>query len=303
MLPRPARYFPVDSAPLKMQAGLMKLGTDLGNGPRDALFFQRDDEAPRYRAAKHRAEREGFAAPIERLIVSSVSDTKLARSVSDTEMAAHEAVARWMLGTLAREAPELAGSLSADASSPIDVYRAVAAEVQEDFAVLRRDGEADRAIALSVCFPSGWRPERLAGASFEEIHRPVPRFAKTPVVAKSMVSSMIDRGPYVRFVWTLSADDVLDHHPEEGRRAPWTDETTGFFRVERQLTVPFADVSTALFLIRTYVYPLASLTTIELDTLAAAMRAMPDDVAEYKGLARWTGQIHRAIEVAKRQVG
>ena len=60
---------------------------------------------------------------------------------------------------------------------------------------------------------------------------------------------MIERGPYVRFVWTLSADDCLDHHPEEGNRLPWdSHQGRGWLRVERQVTVPFPGVESRALL-------------------------------------------------------
>ena len=51
-LPRPARYFPVRRAPLRIEAGLRRFGTDFGNGEADRLYFQRDREVARYLAAK-----------------------------------------------------------------------------------------------------------------------------------------------------------------------------------------------------------------------------------------------------------
>ena len=50
-LPQPARYFPVKATPLRMEAGLLRHGTDLGNGPADRLFFQVDEQLQRYLAA------------------------------------------------------------------------------------------------------------------------------------------------------------------------------------------------------------------------------------------------------------
>ena len=51
-LPAPARYFPVKDGPLRMEAGLLRHGTDFGNGAVDELFFQVDSELERYLAAK-----------------------------------------------------------------------------------------------------------------------------------------------------------------------------------------------------------------------------------------------------------
>src|SRR4030095_6032948 len=93
--------------------------------------------------------------------------------------------------------------------------------------------------------------------------------------ARSLVASMIERGPYVRFVWTLKPDDVLDHHPDRGPHRAWSPDGDGFLRVERQITQPFPDVGAALFLIRTYIYPFASLSAAERQGGARAGPTMP----------------------------
>ena len=267
-LPRPARYFPVKDTPLRMEAGLLRHGVDLGNGPADALFFQLDDELERYRAAKR-------ATPPSRHAL-------LARD--DAERAIQAAALDWLRTMLGREHPDLLAELGPDASRA--GFADLVELVQEDVVVLRRlpDG-GSAAIAVHVSIPSGWRPEGIHGAGFGAIHGPVPDFAKHPQAERSMVDAMVERGPYVRFVWTVSADDVLDHHPEEGRREPWRADGPGFLRVERQTTIPLPGLDAAIFLIRVYLYPFTELTAEQRATLARAIEAMPPRVAAYKGLA------------------
>lgn len=267
-MPAPARYFPVRETPYRMKAGLQPLGTDFGNGARDRLYFQRDDEGPRYLHARR--------------AVSPARSGILARTGG--QRAAHAAVLAWLWSTWRNEhrrhpLPERTGDDASD-------YAALLSLAQEDLTVLHRDGGGrESAIAVYVDFPSGWRPERVLGASFATIHRPVPGFANDEAQVRSMTSSMIDRGPYVRFVWTLSADDALDHHPEEGGRRSWHGAERAWLRVERQVLVPFPSVAASLFLIRTYLYAFETLSKEQRRTLRAACAAMPDEIARYKGLA------------------
>jgi len=280
-LPPPARYFLVRDTPLRMEAGLLRHGTDLGNGPADALFFQLDDQLERYRAAKR-------AIPVSRHAL-------LARDAEERRIQA--AALDWLRATLAREHPTLLLELGQDAAHA--GLTALVELVQEDLVVLRRlpDG-GSAAIAVLVSSPSGWRPERIHGASFGTIHGPVPDFAKHPQAERSMVDAMVERGPYVRFVWTVSADDALDHHPEEGHRAPWRVDEPGFLRVERQTTVPLPGLGAAIFLIRVYLYAFTDLSAEQRATLARALEAMPPHVAAYKGIADVTPVVlevlHRA---------
>ena len=245
-----------------MEAGLRQLGTDFGNGPSDGSHFQVDVERDRYLRAKRRV-------PPSRHRV-------LARDGADRRV--HAEVLAWMAETLRREHPETF------ARDRLDSYAAIGDRVQEDFAVIARASGPGEAVAVHVSFPSGWRPERIAGASFRAIHEPVPGFADADVSAESMIRAMVQRGPYVRFVWTVCADDHLDHHPEEGRREKWRSGGPGWLRVERQVTVPFVGADASLFLIRTYLYPFASLAQSERATLAGALAAMPEEVRRYKGL-------------------
>jgi hypothetical protein len=248
-----------------MEAGLLRHGSDLGNGAADRLFFQIDRELERYLAAKR-------AVPPHRHAL-------LVREAAERDI--HAAVLTWMNDTLAREHPERLALLAGGAAG----FAQLACVVQEDLAVLRRlpDGRAS-AIAVHVCAPSGWRPERIHGAGFAAIHGPVPEFAKDPRAERSMVDAMVERGPYVRFVWTVAADANLDHHPEEGRREPWRSDGRGFLRVERQTTVPFPAHAASLFLIRTYLTPFADLTVAQRGVLARAIALMPAELAAYKGL-------------------
>lgn len=284
-VPAPARYFPVDAGPLRMQAGLQRFPVELGNGPADRRFFQRDDEHPRYVAAKAKLVARGDAA-----------GRRHAVSRADRgEDRAHAAVLTWIDATLARELE--APPLSPEA--PLSAYDLRLRDLQEDAAVIYRDPSGhERAILVSVYFPSGWRPETILGASFASIHAPVPDFADHPKAAVSMVRAMIERGPYLRFVWTVCADDELDHHPEHGRRTPWSAATGGFLRVERQLTIPFPEVDASLFLIRTYLYPFASLDGAQRSILARAVAAMPTTIRRYKGLEGHEATIARLLRAA-----
>jgi len=260
--PAPARYFPVKETPFRFQAGLFPFGTDFGNGEVDRQFFQVDRQRERYLEQKRR--------------VRPTRHHVLAGDVAERRV--HEQVVPWMRTALEREHPALF------APAP-ETYRELATQVQEDVVVMhRRPDGTNAAIMVDVCFPSDWRPERIVGTDFRFIHGPVPGFADDAAQAAAMVSAMIDRGPYVRFVWTLKPADDLDLHPEEGVHASWHDSREGFLRVERQVTVPFQEVQAAIFLIRTYLYAFGELTAQQRRRLTTALETMPDDPARYKNV-------------------
>lgn len=263
----PARYFPVHPSPLKLVAGLRRFGVDCGAGERDREFFQVDAEREEYLHAKRKA-------PPERHQIAGIDEPALR---------ARAAALAWMRTTLGHEQP--AALAAAQGIAARDELEQLALTLQEDFAVLCEGAEgAGRLVALDVRFPSGWAPERLAGADFALIHEPVPDFAKSHEAAASMVQAMIERGPYVRFVWTLCADGRLDHHPSLRGVVDWSRVRTSFLRVERQISVPLPEARASLFLIRTYRYPVDTLNAAQRATLRAALAAVPQDVRVYKGL-------------------
>ncbi len=269
-LSTPAFYFPIRGTPYRFEAGLHRFGTDFGNGPADRNFFQLDREWPRYRRARARvpAHRAGVL------------------TTTPAQRRTHRVVLAWLSDRLEREHPGRGSFDALPSGAPLRDYAHLTSRVQEDLTVLMRPSDRDeaRAIAVFVDQPSGWRPERILGGSFEEIHGPVPAFAKRPGQAASMTTGLIERGPFVRFVWTVTADDALDHHPEEGGARPWREDGRGWLRVERQVTVPFPAEGAGLFLIRTYLYPFESLTGAQRTRLRLALDAMPDPIARYKGL-------------------
>lgn len=276
-------FFPVDPAPLAMKAGLIRFPQDFGHGELDGHVFLVDDDLPRALAEKRKVARARMFDDVR----------------TEDERRAERAVYTFVRERLTREAPErltdadadLARMMAQGKTGPASEWDALGRALQEDLVVMHRGPSGDgRAVVAHVSFPSGWRPEHVAGASFRGIHEPVPGFPgkreDSPSVreaaSRSMMDAMVKRGPYVRFVWTVCADDELDHHPDAGLRKPKTSIT--HFRVERQLTWPFPEVEASLFVIRTFVYAMAELGQERVATLKQALAAMPSEIRRYKGL-------------------
>jgi hypothetical protein len=99
-----------------------------------------------------------------------------------------------------------------------------------------------------------------------------------------MVRTMVERGPFVRFVWTLTPDARLDRHPDAIGPTNWQRAEGLYLRVERQVTVPLMAANAGLFLIRVYVYPFNELNSEQRARMLAALAAMPEPIRTYKGL-------------------
>jgi hypothetical protein len=190
---------------------------------------------------------------------------------------------------LAQLAPTLRALVVAQppASRVLDALRATLAE---DLVVMLREarGDGGRAGYLCVAAPSGWRPGDRLGASFAALHQPVPHRAPLLQAAGRVVDAMVERGPFVRYVWSLSASASLSHHPERHPSPPLNVEVASWWlRVERQTTLAAPAHGASLFAIRVLHLPLAAVAAdvARAERLAAAVHSLDPELLAYKGLS------------------
>jgi hypothetical protein len=289
-----ARYFPLESGRYEVKPGLFKFGTDFGNGEADRQVFQRDDQFPRYHAAK-------LAARAERL--SKYFQTHQYRS------ATAERVVRFIVEHLPTPAPPGRGSGLHDVELPSTGGAEVGAvsvpllggvgvgnpsdldplalRVQEDLAVIQREGDRHWLAAIHLCFPNHWAAEDKIGKTFAEIHAPVAGIEPINRQADKLVDAMIHATTgFVRFVWGIVTDTELNHHPSQPRGRQF-DPTNprAYLRIERQTIWGFPEVDASLFTIRTYFEDIAALPSEKRAKVISAIESMSPAALEYKGLA------------------
>jgi hypothetical protein len=262
---------------------LRPFGTDFGNGDLDRKLFQFDRERPRYLASKGAALAEDPSKYVARCSLHP----DLAAAASDL-----------IVSKLLEDWPDFV-ELQGDSLYFNDVRLSCGLDLdslcrflQEDIALVSVEEGRDRISYVNVCNPSHWLPTEKVGLSFFEAHLPVPGFERVNAASGAMVDAMVNRGPFVRFVWGLESDDQLNHHPVAptgcdqerwyGRRF---DEGL-FVRVERQVLWPLPAVSAALFTIRPIVYPacLVKENGHSWHQLLQAVESMSPAARQYKGL-------------------
>ncbi len=309
-----ARYAPFLTGRYEVKAALASLGTDFGNGDADQHVFQLDDSFAAFRANKllARAERRSkydarspaFADPIaaavtaftaRRLAAEHPRDFALDKSACGAALACHRS------GETLRfdDAWQLTAASSSPPSSPpyADGFDALMCQVQEDVAVVvRQDDGGDEVGAIHLCAANHWGAEDKIGQSFFHIHQVVPGMEPVNRKAAQMVDAMIDRGPFVRFVWGIATDTRLNHHPEpapgcpqdvwHGRRFDAADPRL-FVRVERQVLWGLPEVGAVLFAIRpSFRDGVAVRADAELNqALQRSLASMTPEQAHYKGVA------------------
>ncbi len=175
-----------------------------------------------------------------------------------------------------------------------DLWDAVTAQTQEDFAVWRLDAEREWLGAASLFFPNHWGAEEKIGRGFAAVHAPVADFEPLARRARQFAEIMVMKGPFERFAWGLATDARLNHHPEAppGEEAAWHGRAFDvaaprlYLRTERQTLTPFADRGAGLFTIRTSFRDVATLTREERALVASAIEGMGTEARRYKGLTQ-----------------
>jgi hypothetical protein len=307
--------FPV-RPPYLMRPDLVRLGrVDGAVDPGPATLTRVDDERPRYlaeRAARLRdvPERVRAVDPEADHDRLHAAGWALARELGrerpellllegdrlilpDLGIVVERSGAVQSMGGVAGESAEVADALAARLASVPPALRpleAIMSTLQEDLVVMRGGGEG-RAAYLHVAFPSGWDPAARAGASFLALHDPVPESEALREAARAMVAAMIGKGPFVRYVWSVSEGLSLDRHPASRAAPAGAGAAAGAasplgFRAERQTTVPLAALGMAAFLIRIYVAPLEAVVAepSRREALASALASMSPAVRRYKGV-------------------
>ena len=265
-------YFPFMHGVYDVKAGITALGKDFGNGEIDQQVFQIDEQFEVYRRVKRLAKTSEH-------IFRDQLDLTTSMTISD-----------WVQQRFNQEHPE-----RAIITKPMELdLDGLGMYFQEDVAVLKLDKQGNNRLAfLNICMPSGWAPEDKIGKPFDQVHAPVPHIealnAKQDSIAKLMVNAT--KGA-VRFAWTITTDAALNHHPKRDlsreHPTPLTDHPAGepLLRVERQVIWGFPQCQAALFLIRTYLYPFATLDPPTRRALADAVSGMSEASLQYKNMDR-----------------
>lgn len=305
-LPKPFRYFPIENGIYEVAPGLRPLGFNFGNGERDKFVFQIDDQYLNYRENKIACYQER----ISKYFQTANYSAKVSAAVN-----------KFLVAQITKEYPELFSFKNETLfcavteqqirfSSGPDFLESFCLQVQEDIAVVCRDGEKDWLAAIHLCSPSHWSAEEKVGKNFVDIHLPVPGIEKINSTAAQLVNGMIAKGPWVRFVWGVGSDKRLNHHPIpppgknpniwKGRSFNANQSGSSFFiRYERQVIIGLPEVSAALFFTRPYFLDGNEIkaNVRERDLLRSALLSMNASSLKYKGLAESRDEIISWLDV------
>ncbi|WP_308298701.1 DUF3445 domain-containing protein [Streptomyces sp. GESEQ-35] len=189
-----------------------------------------------------------------------------------------------------------------DASLPGGPLGFLGSQVQDDIVLLDQREGSLWADAGLVTFAADWSLRFDVGMRFLEVHGPVPRVHEEGIIARAERFLMrLEPGQeYRRTNWTMSVGRRLDQstevYPEWGRdrrlaaEAPAAELAERLqLRVEVQHLIRLGASGAVMFLIRTYMLSLAELAQVPAwrARFGHVLAELPDDMAEYKGLARF----------------
>ena len=260
-----ARYTPWTKGRYEVAPGLRPLGADFGNGEEDGQVFQFGQDSERLIENK-------------RACLAERPSKYTARHNLNEEV---EAAAIKFIST----------QLNLTDEEPL---KELAMLGPEDLAIVTTDGETDWLAFGHLCAPSHWALEDKIGKSFAAVHQPVPGFERTAAVAPKMIDAMVNKGPWVRFVWSLESDNRPNHHPEAPPgwdQAEWwgrqfREKQRFWIRIERQCLVPMPEVKAALFTIRLSWWTMEEILADQAlkQPLVRALEGMSDAERAYKGI-------------------
>ena len=185
-------------------------------------------------------------------------------------------------------------------SKYLNLFDALASQLQEDLAIWQLQENQDWLAALHVCAPNHWAPAEKIGKTFAEVHQSVPGMEAQRGNYLPMLKGLIQKPAFCRFIWDLKTSSRLNHHPlapadilpENWQLPPFSLVAPELYvRVERQVLYGLPACQAVLFAIRTYLYPVQALDLAGLQGLARALNTMPHDLLHYKGLEKSRGDM------------
>ncbi len=289
MRPLPAEILhdPIEPGPYRMAMGLTTVP--------EADWFELDD---RYGADM--AEKRHLLAERRADVLAAIPGTEAA--CAETLALVSAALTAHRSDWFSRSGPILTNHLTGEAwdtqaHPPLELAGRL---VQEDLCLIQNRPEGPVFAAGVLCFPSRWRLSEKIGLPLAAVHGPVPAYAERLAAPVDRFMRHLRPGRIVcRLNWSIVDDPALFQPGGKWRVArndAVTAENAGdslFLRVERQTLRLLPASGAVLFGIRVHVYPLHRAVAAGLDPdrnrflagrLAAAVRALPDNVATYKSL-------------------
>lgn len=288
-----ARYRPFDPGPFRMAMALTAAAE------RDWLEFGGDH-------AEQMRERRRLVAARRAEVVACLPDGEAAaRELADMLLAhlcAYHPARFERSGGLLRD--RVAGAMVDPAGDPLALCAVL---VQEDFCLMRAHPDGHRLDAAVLCFPGRWSLAEKLGQPLAVIHGDVPFYGDRLAHPVERFFASLKPGRLAQRVnWSILTDPALFQPTGHGKFGTGAALGEGdalsslYLRVERQTFRRLPVSQAVVFGIRTHVTRLdrVAVDAGQAARLAAALRALPPEMAEYKSTARFSAALLAALDAA-----
>jgi len=161
----------------------------------------------------------------------------------------------------------------------------------EDMCLLTRAPDKDfyRLAGAAVAFPSDWNPAEKLGLPLAALHQPIHGYAEQLASGVDHFMAALQPGKiFGRTNWFITPTDALRWTAEPPERAfahvsACNAGVTLFVRCERQSLRKLPQTGAILFTIAIYTAPLGTLSSANVERLAAAVATLPQEEAERRG--------------------
>jgi dimethylamine monooxygenase subunit A len=312
-----AEYFPPSNGLYEVAAGLRKFGTDFGNGVQDQRVFQldsdyqhfvnskiecRNERLSKYYAVHPTASSNTYQVICKFIMQQLVKEYPEQFELNELPQATNNVAYTFLAKPLALnfELSKQLDILNVTGAQPkvpfCDLFDALALCVQDDIAIMEKTPDGGNILTRAhICSAGHWAPEEKIGHDFVFIHKPVPGSEAMNRSSRGLVEGVINKGPYVRFTWSIVTDRRLNHHPDPPPgilQSAWDGRQFNLanpdfhLRVERQTLIGFAEQGAFLFCIRPQYLAGEKIKADSLmrKSLISALESMTPESRVYKGL-------------------
>jgi len=304
-LPKPARYFPIRNGRYDVKAGLSVFPTAFGNALQDEQLFQFDTDFHRCRDNKIAVRKQDLNEYVCMTDDSNISIHHVNRFILEQLINQHS---QYFRHTKDEDHLKLECSLSGNeilthhdqtlisSAYPynppaMNLFDALALELQEDLCVMQVTSETTRLCAAHLCAANHWAAIDKLGMDMPGLHEPIPGFYEQNRSPDSLLQGIMKKQhAYIRFAWGISDDYRFNRHPRLQENNDSKVHGDGvFMRIERQLLWPMPDMQTMLFTIKTLFRDCREMKhqqAHEFDQLVNAIKSMDNAALAYKGIER-----------------
>lgn len=288
---------PAEILHLPYESGAYRMAMGLQARPPEELI-ELDTACPNQLAQRARllAEREDD-------VLGAVANSEAACE----ELAAHlrASLPAWFPNWYKAEEAGLRNAISDELLRPsLPPLHFIGRAVAEDFCLIQPTPEGALLIAAVLCFPARWVLAEKLGRPLLAVHERVPDYDAKLASPVDRFMAMLKPGRVAaRLNWSVIDDPALfqlaGKFSTETNRAITIANALDLLhlRVERQTFLRLPASGCVAFGIRTHVYPLRRVVAVpgEAARLAAAVRALPAEMALYKSLARFRDALLGAL--------